>query len=193
MRLLGFSLMRYIDINDSEQVMRAIQLTDPKVPLDLVLHTPGGLVLASLQIARALKLRQAKTTVFVPHLAMSGGTLMALAADEIVMSLHAVLGPVDPRVNGLLTASIIRGTEQKPIAGIDDQTSILADIGGKRSSRSRARSARCCKSTCPRSEPTRSPRSWLMGYGPMTTQLRRPTRRRLGLPSAPTCRVRCSS
>src|SRR4051794_37727257 len=131
MRLLGFPLTRYIDIDDSEQVMQAIQLTDPKVPLDLVLHTPGGLVLASLQIARALKLRQVKTTVFVPHLAMSGGTLIALAADEIVMSPHAVLGPVDPQVNGLPAASIIRVTEQKPIAEIDDQTLILADVGRK--------------------------------------------------------------
>jgi ClpP class serine protease len=131
MRLLGFPLMRYIDINDSEEVMRAIQLTGPDVPVDLVLHTPGGLVLAALQIARALKLRGARTTVFVPHLAMSGGTLIALAADEIVMSPHAVLGPVDPQLNGLPAASIVRAAEQKPIAEVDDQTLILADIGRK--------------------------------------------------------------
>jgi ClpP class serine protease len=54
MRLLGFPLMRYIDVNDSEEVLRAIQMTDDDVPLDLVLHTPGGLVLAALQIARAI-------------------------------------------------------------------------------------------------------------------------------------------
>ncbi len=131
MRLLGFPLMRYIDVNDSEEVMRAIQMTDPDTPLDLVLHTPGGLVLASLQIARALKLHRAKTTVFVPHLAMSGGTLIALAADEIAMSPHAVLGPVDPQINGLPAASIIRATEEKPIAEVDDQTLILADMGRK--------------------------------------------------------------
>jgi ClpP class serine protease len=52
MRLLGFPLVRYIDINDSEEVLRAIQLTDDDVPLDIILHTPGGLVLAALQIAR---------------------------------------------------------------------------------------------------------------------------------------------
>ncbi len=51
MRLLGFPIARYIDINDSEDVLRAIQMTDDDVPLDLVLHTPGGLVLAALQIA----------------------------------------------------------------------------------------------------------------------------------------------
>lgn len=92
MSLLGFPLMRYIDINDAEEVMRAIELTDPEVPLDIVLHTPGGLVLASLQIARAIRQRKGKVTVLVPHYAMSGGTLIALAADEIIMSPHAVLG-----------------------------------------------------------------------------------------------------
>jgi len=47
MSLLGFPLMRYIDINDSEDVIRACVMTDPEVPVDLVLHTPGGLVLAT--------------------------------------------------------------------------------------------------------------------------------------------------
>ena len=88
-------------------------------------------MLASLQIARALKLRKAKTTVFVPHFAMSGGTLIALAADEIVMSPHAVLGSVDPQINGLPAVSIVRAAEQKPLAEIDDQTLILADVGRK--------------------------------------------------------------
>ena len=55
MSLLGFPVFRYIDINDSEEVLRAIHLTDPEIPLDLVLHTPGGLVLAATQIARCLQ------------------------------------------------------------------------------------------------------------------------------------------
>src|ERR1700704_1400785 len=98
MRLLGFPLVRYIDINDSEDVLRAIQMTDEDVPLDIVLHTPGGLVLAATQIGRAIREHKGKVTVFVPHYAMSGGTLISLAADEIVMSKHAVLGPVDPQL-----------------------------------------------------------------------------------------------
>lgn len=86
MSFLGFPLMRYIDVNDSEEVLRAIHSTDNEVPLDIVLHTPGGLVLASLQIARAIKEHPAKVTVYVPHYAMSGGALIALAADEIVLA-----------------------------------------------------------------------------------------------------------
>src|SRR6202049_1125452 len=45
MRFLGFPIARFIDINDSEEVLRAIQMTDDEVPLDMVLHTPGGLAL----------------------------------------------------------------------------------------------------------------------------------------------------
>jgi ClpP class serine protease len=131
MSLLGFPLMRYIDVDDSEAVMRACEMTDPEIPLDIVLHTPGGLVLASLQIARAVRKHKGKVTVFVPHYAMSGGTLIALAADQIVMSPHAVLGPVDPQVGQHPAASLLKVVEKKPIEDVDDRTLILADIAGK--------------------------------------------------------------
>jgi ClpP class serine protease len=127
MSLLGIPVFRYIDIDDSEQLLRAIHLTDPEVPIDLVLHTPGGLVLASAQIARALARHPGKVTVFIPHYAMSGGTLIALAADEIVMSQHAVLGPVDPQVGSFPAASLLRAVERKPVADVSDETLILAD------------------------------------------------------------------
>jgi ClpP class serine protease len=131
MKLLGFPIARYIDINDSEEVLRAIRLTDEEVPLDIVLHTPGGLVLAAMQIARAVRDRKSKVTIFVPHYAMSGGTLIALAADEIVMSPHAALGPVDPQLDKYAAASLIKVTEQKPMERIDDKTLLLADVGRK--------------------------------------------------------------
>lgn len=131
MSLLGFPVMRYIDIEDAEAVMRACELTDPEMPIDVVLHTPGGLVLASLQIARALRQHKGKVTVFVPHYAMSGGTLIALAADEIVMSPHAVLGPVDPQLGQFPAASLLKVVREKPVSEIDDQTLILADVAEK--------------------------------------------------------------
>src|SRR6202047_496557 len=131
MSLLGFPVFRYIDVNDSEEVIRAIHLTDPEVPLDLVLHAPGGLVLAATQIAHAVLKRKGKVAVFVPHYAMSGGTLIALAANEIVMSEDAGLGPVDPQLGQQPAASILKVIHQKPIAEVDDQTLILADQAGK--------------------------------------------------------------
>lgn len=131
MSFLGFPLMRYIDINDSEEILRAIKLTDKSIPIDIILHTPGGLVLASEQIANALKKHQAKVTVFVPHYAMSGGTLIALAADEIVMDENAVLGPLDPQLGTKPAASVLKILEQKPIDKISDETLILADLAKK--------------------------------------------------------------
>ena len=129
--LLGIPISRYISIEDSEQVLRAIRLTPPDVPIDLILHTPGGLVLATEQIARALIRHPAKVSVFVPHYAMSGGTMLALASDEIVMDANAVLGPVDPQLGNYPAASIIKVVEDKPIGEIDDQTLIMADLSRK--------------------------------------------------------------
>lgn len=131
MSLLGFPLVRYINIEDSEQILRAIKLTDEDVPINLILHTPGGLALAARQIAHALEKHKAKVTVFVPHYAMSGGTLIALAADEIVMDPNAVLGPVDPQLNEYPAASILKAVSQKDKNEVDDQTLILADVSEK--------------------------------------------------------------
>ena len=131
MSFLGFPLTRYIDIDDSEAVLRAIKMTDDDVPIDLIVHTPGGLVLAAEQIALALRRHPAKVTVFVPHYAMSGGTFIALAADEIVMDENAVLGPVDPQLGQRPAASVLKVLERKPLSEIEDDTIILADVAEK--------------------------------------------------------------
>ena len=103
--------------------------------IDLLLHTPGGLVLASDQIAYALKRHGGRITVIVPHYAMSGGTLVALAADEILMDADAVLGPVDPQLGSLPrgswpAASILKALEQDN-PNRDDETLILGDVARK--------------------------------------------------------------
>ncbi len=133
--LLGIPIYRFIDIEDSEQVLRAIRSTPPETPIALILHTPGGLLLAASQIALALKRHPAKKIVIIPHYAMSGGTLISLAADEIWMDPDAVLGPVDPQLTtqqGQYPApSIINAVKQKGTDKVSDQTLILADIAQK--------------------------------------------------------------
>ena len=129
--LFGIPFYKFIDIDDSESVLRAIRSTPPDTPIDLIIHTPGGLVLAASQIARALKKHPAKTTVIVPHYAMSGGTLIALAADEIIMDENAVLGPVDPQLGQFPAPSLLKVVEKKSIDKVDDQTLILADVAEK--------------------------------------------------------------
>ena len=129
--VFGVPIHRYIDIDDAEAILRAIRLTPPDKPIDLIVHTPGGLVLAASQIAYAIQRHKGKVTVFVPHYAMSGGTLIALAADEIVMDPNAVLGPVDPQIGEFPAASIIKVVETKKPDKVEDKTMILADISIK--------------------------------------------------------------
>lgn len=129
--LFGVPVSSSISIEDSEAVLRAIRLTPENQPIDVILHTPGGLVLAAEQIAKALIQRKAKVTAFVPHYAMSGGSLIALAADEIVMDPNAVLGPVDPQVGSMPAASIVKILTMKRPENIDDDTLILADVAAK--------------------------------------------------------------
>jgi len=129
--LFGVPVSSSISIEDSEAVLRAIRLTPPDQPIDLILHTPGGLLLAAEQIAKALVEHKGKVTVFVPHYAMSGGTLMALAADEIVMDSNAVLGPVDPQIGDMPAASIVRMVEMKKPPNVGDEMLVLADIAQK--------------------------------------------------------------
>ncbi|EHP88327.1 SDH family Clp fold serine proteinase [Methanotorris formicicus] len=129
--LFGIPIYRFISIEDSEEVLRAIRMTPDNMPIDIILHTPGGLVLAAEQIAMALKEHKAKTTAIIPHYAMSGGSLIALAADEIIMDKNAVMGPVDPQIGQYPAASILKTLEMKHVDELDDETLILADISKK--------------------------------------------------------------
>jgi ClpP class serine protease len=129
--LFGFAVSRHIDLEDAQTVIAAIKDTPDDTPIDLIIHTPGGLVLAAMQIARAVEAHPAKVTAYVPVYAMSGGTLIALAADEIVMGEFSVLGPIDPQILGLPAASIVRARDSKPVADVFDLTLVLADVSEK--------------------------------------------------------------
>ena len=129
--LFGFAVARHIDLEDAQTIIAAIKDTPDDMPIDLVIHTPGGLVLAAMQIARAVEAHKAKVTVYVPVYAMSGGTLIALAADEIVLGEFSVLGPIDPQIAGFPAASIVKARDSKPVENVFDLTLVLADLGEK--------------------------------------------------------------
>ncbi len=129
LNLLGFPIVRYIDIDDAESVLRAIADTADDQPIEIILHTPGGMVIAARQIASALADHPAHVTAVVPHYAMSGGTMISLACDEIVIESHAALGPVDPQLGQYPAASLV---EVSKLPGQhDDQTLLMADVGRK--------------------------------------------------------------
>jgi len=125
-----------ITLDDSQKLLRALHKDIPKtMPITLILHTPGGLVIAAEQIARAIQGRWGKVSAYIPQYAMSGGTLIALACDEIYMGENALLGPLDPQLSiGMFeiypAASIIRASEAAN-EHRDDKTLILADISRK--------------------------------------------------------------
>jgi len=132
--MLGVPVYQFIDEEDAEQILRGIRKAGER-PIDLILHTPGGQMHASIQIARALRNHKAHTRVMIPHYSMSGGTIIALAADEIIMDSDAVIGPIDPQVGDLIRgtfpasswmyAAAQKGTEA------DDVTLVMSDISKK--------------------------------------------------------------
>lgn len=64
--------------------------------LDLILHTGGGDVEIPWRMVALIREFAKRLCVIVPHRAASAGTLLAMGADEIVMTRYAVLGPIDP-------------------------------------------------------------------------------------------------
>lgn len=85
--------------------------------------------------AETLKRHEGPVTVFVPHYAMSGGTLIALAADQIIMDPNAVLGPVDPQLgdpqHGYFPAASILAALEQPNPNREDSTLIMGDVARK--------------------------------------------------------------
>jgi ClpP class serine protease len=129
MSLFGFPIVRFIDIDDAEGILRAIQETPQGRPIEIILHTPGGMVLAAQRIASALADHDGRVTAVVPHYAMSGGTLIALAADEILIDAHSALGPVDPQLGEFAAASLVEVASMP--GDHEDKTLLLADVGRK--------------------------------------------------------------
>lgn len=128
---LGIPFGGFIDIDDSEALIRAVEMTAKDISIDLIVHTPGGLVLAAEQIAAGLAVHPANVTVYVPHYAMSGGTLIALSANKIVMAPLAVLSPVDPQLGEYAAASILAAVARKDVNEVDDKTPIMVDLAAK--------------------------------------------------------------
>lgn len=135
---LGEDAGQFLTIEDSEELLNEVRLIPPETPLDIVLHCPGGIVLAAEQIALALADRPGKVTAIVPHYAMSGATLLCLAADEVLMDPHSVMGPLDPQVGNYPAPSLVKLLATKPVETIGDETWLLADIATKALHQTRA-------------------------------------------------------
>jgi ClpP class serine protease len=132
--LFGLPIYQFIDVEDAEELLRGIRSAGSR-PIDVIVHSPGGQLLPSIQIARALKNHSHKTRAIIPHYAMSGGTIIALACDEIVMDSDAVIGPIDPQVGDVIRGSYpahswIYATEMKGKEA-DDASFVMRHISEK--------------------------------------------------------------
>lgn len=72
-------------------------------PFDLILYTPGGEIFSSLYISRLIKEYPSEVRAIVPIYSMSGGTLLALSADKLLLGSNGCLGPVDPQLGSLFS------------------------------------------------------------------------------------------
>lgn len=101
-----------IDDTDMNGFMSVFKGMDRSKGLDLVLHTPGGILSSAEAIIHYFRdLFDTDIRVIVPQLAMSAGTLIALSAKEIVMGCHSSLGPIDPQFGGVSAHAVIEEFE----------------------------------------------------------------------------------
>lgn len=97
-----------IQEEDMEGFMAALYKMDKSCGLDLFLHTPGGSVSATEGIGNYLKsVFNNNINCYVPHMAMSCGTLLAMACRTIYMGKHSCLGPIDPAIGMYRTDAVV--------------------------------------------------------------------------------------
>jgi len=116
-----------IVLEDSEVILQHVRETPPDKPIDLIVHTEGGLTFAADLMAMALRYHKAKVTVMVPFYAMSDGTYLVLAADEIMMEKCSILAPVEPLIDDMPANAVMGILKRKPIETISDKTILLAE------------------------------------------------------------------
>lgn len=99
-----------MDINDNDMngFMSAMKGLDRGKGLDLILHTPGGVLSATESIVNYIKSMFGNDfRVIVPQMAMSAGTMIACSSKEILMGKHSSLGPIDPQIMGIPAYNVV--------------------------------------------------------------------------------------
>ncbi len=123
-----------IDFDEAFEAVAQIRDAHKRSHVVVVLHTLGGYSRPAHMIASAIKERNKnsvlgkgnRTIVYVPYLALSGGTIIALAADKIVMGTNAELGPIDPIMGGFQASALRDLRKLKSPDAIGDFTMLLS-------------------------------------------------------------------
>lgn len=128
LKIVHHDVDEYIDTDTAIEAIDLIRQAPDNAPIDIVLHTPGGIASATQQILHALKHHPGRKTAFVPYRAKSAGTMIALACDEIVMGTSAVLGPIDPQYSWMPAPILAALTEHKSADRVSDEMIILSKM-----------------------------------------------------------------
>lgn len=105
-----------IDDNDKNAFMQTVYMLDKDKGLDLILHTPGGNTAATESIVNYLKsIFGNNIRAFIPQIAMSAGTMIALSCKEIIMGKESNIGPIDPQFGGMSCAGVIEEFEKAAV------------------------------------------------------------------------------
>lgn len=112
---------------DKAAFMSVLQGLDPKLGLDLILHTPGGDLAATESICAYLReVFERDIRAIVPQIAMSGGTIMACACKAILMGPYSNIGPFDPQIGGSIPAHAITEEFARASAEIKESPGLAA-------------------------------------------------------------------
>lgn len=104
--------MFMVNDNDMNGFMSTIHGLNTTAGLDLLLHTPGGNIAATESLVKYLRSKFGNDIhVYVPHLAMSAGTMIASASKKIVLGKHSSLGPIDPQFGSISAVGVIQEVE----------------------------------------------------------------------------------
>ena len=128
LKIVHHEVDEYIDTDTAIEAIDLIRQAPDNAPIDIVLHTPGGIASATQQILHALKHHPGRKTAFVPYRAKSAGTMIALACDEIVTGTSAVLGPIDPQYAWMPAPILAALTEHKSADRVSDEMMILSKM-----------------------------------------------------------------
>ena len=128
LRIVHHQSYECVDENTAIEVIDALRAAGSDAPVDIILHTPGGVLHAAQQILHALKHHRGRKTAFIPYSAWSAGTMIALACDEIVLGSSAVIGPIDPQLGHLPAPLLAELLEDKSNDSISDQMLVIAKM-----------------------------------------------------------------
>ncbi len=113
-----------VTLEDAFDVVRKIRAADGQA-LAVVIHTMGGYSMPTEMIAKALSRHKGEKVAFVPYAAMSGGTVIALSTQEIVMGPEASLGPIDTQYGGFPASAYEYLKSHKSLDAIHDHLVML--------------------------------------------------------------------